>query len=119
MAGPVVETFAAPPDAVFAAAHAIAQQMAKSIDQVDPATRTIYFNTGMSLSSWNGQNVTARVADAPHGGSLLEVGTQVKRSGLSSFQLVSWGEGGRVSRKFANGVRDHLGASPPSVQSPS
>jgi hypothetical protein len=118
MADPVVERLAAPPDAVFAAAQAVAQQMAKSVDQVDPAGRTIYFNTGMSLSSWNGQNVTARVSDAPEGGSLLEVGAQVKRSGLSSFQVVSWGEGARLSRKFANRVRDQLGASAAGVQSP-
>jgi len=117
MAEPVTETFTEPPDTVFAAAQAVAEQMAKSIEQVDPATRTIYFNTGMSIWSWNGQNMTVQVADAGDGGSRLEVGGRIKRSGLSSIQVVSWGEAGRVAKKFAKRVREQLGASAAGVQS--
>jgi hypothetical protein len=105
---PVVERFQEPADHVFAAAQAAAQQSAKTIDSIDPGARTIYFNTGMSMSSWNGQNVTATVADDPAGGSTLTVTAQVARRGLSSFQLVSWGEGNRVARKFVAGVRSRL-----------
>jgi hypothetical protein len=118
MADPVVEHFALPPDAVFGAAQAVAGEMGKSVDQVDPVNRTLYFNTGMSMWSWNGQNVTAAVTDDGSGGSQLHVEPQLKKSGLSSFQLVSWGEGPRVAKKFAKRVRDRLGAPAPGVSSP-
>jgi hypothetical protein len=115
MAKAVVEQFAVAPDAVFQAAQAVAGEMAKTVDGVDPARRTLYFNTGMSLWSWNGQNVTVAVADDGAGGSTMHVEPQVKRSGLSSLQLVSWGEGPRVAKKFAARVRDRLGAPTPGV----
>jgi len=115
---PVVETFDAPPDAVFAAVQEAAREIAKSVDGVDPAARTLYFNTGMSMWSWNGQNMTASVIDDGGGRSRLQVEANIKRSGLSSFQLVSWGEGGRVARKLVASVRDRLGASAAGVSSP-
>lgn len=58
------EEFQAPADAVCNAVQATAQQMAKQIDSADPAQRTIYFNTGLSWSSWTGQNVTATVTES-------------------------------------------------------
>jgi hypothetical protein len=115
MADSVVEQFEAQPDAVFEAAHAVAQEMAKTVEGVDPTARTLYFNTGMSAWSWNGQNVTVAVADDGRGGSSLHVDPQLKKSGLSSFQLVSWGEGPRVAKKFAKRVRERLGAPAPGV----
>jgi hypothetical protein len=117
MADPLTETFDAPPDAVFAAAWRAAEGMAKTIDGVDQSARTLYFNTGMSAWSWNGQNVTVAVIDDGAGGSQLHVGTGIKRTGMSSIQVISWGEGKRVARKLIANVRKQLGAPAPGVSS--
>lgn len=110
MSKPIVETFDAPPDAVFAAVQNAAHQVGKSVDGVDSVNRTLYFNTGMSMWSWNGQNVTASVKDNGAGGSELHVEPQIKKAGMSSFQLTSWGEGGRVARKLVKHVQQELAA---------
>ena len=111
MSEPTTETFDAPPDNVFMAVQAAAQQMAKKVEGVDSQQRTLYFNTGMSLWSWKGQNVTAAVTDLGGGRSQLQVGARIDNSGANKLQVVSWGEGGRVAKKLIAKTREQLGAS--------
>ena len=107
----VDERFAAPPDQVFAALQQVAQEVGKSVDSVDPASRTVYFNTGLSWSSWTGQNVTATVADDPAGGSLVHIDAKLAKRGMSSIQMIDWGESKRVAGKVVKALHRHLGAS--------
>jgi hypothetical protein len=118
MSSPTTETFDAPPDNVFMAVQAAAQQVAKKVEGVDPQNRTLYFNTGMSLWSWKGQNVSVSVTDAGGGRSQLQVGAQIDRRGANKLQVIDWGEGGRVAKKLIAKTREQLGAPAAGVSSP-
>jgi len=105
----VDEQFAVPPDQVFAALQQVAPQVGKNVESVDQASRTIYFNTGLSWSSWTGQNVTATVADDGAGGSLLHIDAKLAKRGMSSFQLIDWGESKRIANKVIKAMHKQLG----------
>ena len=105
----VDERFAAPPDQVFAALQQVAPQVGKSVEGFDPARRTVYFNTGASWASWTGQNVTATVADDGSGGSVLHIDAKLAKRGMSSFQLIDWGESKRMAKKVVKAMHKQLG----------
>jgi hypothetical protein len=117
MSQPTTETFDVPADNLFVAVQAAAQQLAKKVEGVDPQNRTLYFNTGMSLWSWKGQNVSATVVDEGNGRSQLQVGAQIDRRGANKLQVVDWGEGSRVAKKLIAKVQEQLGTSASGVSS--
>jgi hypothetical protein len=105
----VEERFPVPPDRVYAALEQVAREVGKTVEGADPATRTVYFNTGLSWSSWTGQNVTAAVIDDQAGGSLVRIDAKLAKRGMSSFQLIDWGESRRVAGKVVKALHRHLG----------
>lgn len=105
----VDERFPAAADEVFTALQHVAQDVGKTVEGVDPATRTIYFNTGLSWSSWTGQNVTASVLDDPSGGSLVRIEAKLAKRGMSSVQMIDWGESKRIAGKVIKGLHRQLG----------
>ena len=76
----------------------------------DPSGGWITFNTGLSWSSWSGQDVTVQVADAGNGQTHVTAGGKIARRGLASAQLISWGEKGRLVKSLLAGLDAALGA---------
>lgn len=72
----------------------------------------VRFNTGLSMSSWSGQDMAALTA-ADGAGSTLTISGQVAQRGLGSIQQVSWGEAGRIAKKLKAGVDAALAAGEP------
>jgi hypothetical protein len=70
----------------------------------------VHFNTGLSIWSWSGQDMVVTTSADGETGSRLEVGGAIARRGMSSIQLVSWGEAGRIAKKLAAEVDAALGA---------
>ena len=71
----------------------------------NPSAGTIEFRTGLSWSSWRGQQMTATVRDLGNGQSVLTL-----TGGLAlKVQATSWGERKRISQKVIQGVEQRLG----------
>jgi hypothetical protein len=69
------------------------------------------FNTGRSMSSWAGQDLT--VSLSMRGTTTdMAIGGRLARSNFGGGQLFSWGEKGRLSDQFAQVVRDTLPSTP-------
>jgi hypothetical protein len=79
----------------------------------DPAAGTVTFNTGTSMSSWYGQDMTVHISDLGDGRSRVTVGGSIARRGLSTFQVYSWGEKGRIARMVLQRLGDALGSGSP------
>ena len=109
------ETFAASGQQVWEALRqTIADLRYKDVNE-DPAAGTIEFRTGLSWSSWRGQQMTASVRDLGTGQATLTL-----TGGLAlKVQVTSWGEKQRIAQKVIDGVRQRLGAHAASAASAS
>ena len=109
------ERYEAPPDRVWEALEQAVAGLKYEVRERDGASRLLEFNTGLSLWSWSGQDLEARVMDEGQGTTRLVLTGKIARRGLSSFQVVSWGEKGRVARKVLARVGEQLGAGAPAA----
>ena len=112
----IEQTFEASPARVFEAARQVVANLGFSVLHSDVAGLVISFNTGRSMSSFAGQDLTATVF-ADSGGSRVVVGGSLATRGSpfgGGSQLGSWGEKGRLSRRFL----DEVGALIPSIPEP-
>jgi hypothetical protein len=110
MAGePIEQTFAASGQQVWQALQAtIAELRYKDVNE-NPAAGTIEFRTGMSLWSWQGQQMTATVSEVAPGSTQLSLtgGVALKA------QVTSWGEKKRIAGKVLSEVGRRLGTPAP------
>lgn len=80
----------------------------------DKASGQLSFNTGRSMSSWSGQDLTATVVPAGAGSQLI-MGGSIARGGNpfgGGSQLGSWGEKGRLIKTFVDTVTEVLPSIP-------
>lgn len=77
----------------------------------DAVAGTIEFRTGMSLWSWQGQQMTATVREAGPASAQLSLtgGVALK------VQVTSWGEKKRIANKVLAEVERRLGTAPPAA----
>ena len=110
MAGePIEQTFAASGQQVWQALQqTIAELRYKDVNE-NAAAGTIEFRTGLSLWSWQGQQMTAAVREVAPGSTQLSLtgGVALK------VQVTSWGEKKRIAKKVLAGVEQRLGAAAP------
>ena len=72
----------------------------------NPAAGTIEFRTGLSWSSWRGQQMTATVREISPGRTTLSL-----TGGIAlKVQVTSWGEKKRIAEKVIQGTQQRLGA---------
>jgi hypothetical protein len=101
---PEIHQYDVPVERLHHAVLSVVEQRARWTLQEDQGPGgAVRFNTGLSIWSWSGQDMEAVTAPA-NNGSTLTVGGHVARRGMSSVQLVSWGEAGRVAKKLKQGV---------------
>ena len=82
-------------EALFEAVSRIAAQRGYSIKHTDPATCTISLNTGMSIKTTRGQNMTVTVIQADDLRSTAIIGGR-----SASGQLYDWGELSELTNDF-------------------
>ncbi len=82
-------------EVLFEAASRVAALRGYSIKHVDPAECTISFNTGMSIKTFRGQNMTVTVLRADDLRSKAIIGGR-----SASGQLYDWGELNRLTQDF-------------------
>lgn len=91
------------PDRVFQAALRAIGELRYTITHSDSATRTVSFNTGMSLQSWAGQNMTLSIFPAGEGYSQVIGGGRRDQRGNplgGGGQVVDFGEAKGILHKF-------------------
>jgi hypothetical protein len=102
----IEQTFSANGQQVFdALRQTIADLRYKDVNE-NPQAGTLEFRTGLSWSSWRGQQMTATVREATPGQTTLSLtgGVALK------VQVTSWGEKKRIAEKVVAGVQQQLAA---------
>jgi hypothetical protein len=107
MAGePIEQTYAAGREQVWEALRATIAELKYKDVREDPGAGTIEFRTGLSWSSWRGQEMTATVREAGPGSTTLSL-----TGGLAlKVQATSWGEKKRIAKKVLAGVERRIAA---------
>jgi hypothetical protein len=103
---PIEQTFAAATPVVWdALRQTVADLRYKDVNE-DPQAGTIEFRTGLSWSSWRGQQMTATVRSADPDATVVSLA-----GGLAlKVQATSWGEKKRIAKKVLAGVEQRLAA---------
>jgi hypothetical protein len=100
LAGEAFEAvFDAPRDAVYAAAVETSARFGYTTLEARPEAGILSFNTGRSMKSWAGQDMTVTVVDAGAGRTKVIVGGTLARLG-ATLQLGAWGEKKTLANKF-------------------
>jgi putative oligomerization/nucleic acid binding protein len=85
----------------------------------DAQSGIVSFNTGRSMKSWGGQDLSATVAGDSESSTLI-MGGSLARGGNpfgGGSQVASWGEKGTLIRRFAESVAEALPGVPVPVSS--
>jgi hypothetical protein len=110
MGGKTIEAkFDADAGRVFDAAKLTAASLGYTIFNSDKQSGTLTFNTGRSMKSWAGQDLTATLMQVG-GYTRVIVGGSIAEGGnpFGGGQLVSWGEKDALSRKFLEALEANL-----------
>ncbi len=84
---------------VFAAAVATAARLGYTISEARPEVGVLSFNTGRSMKSWAGQDMTATVIAVGTDKTQVIVGGALARHG-AQLQLGAWGEKKALATKY-------------------
>lgn len=107
MGGKTVERrYAASPSRVYEACRRAISDLGYTVLHSDGAAHTISFNTGRSMKSWAGQDLSASVF-GDGSGSRVVVGGSIAKGGNpwgGGSQIGSWGEKAALSNKFLDVV---------------
>jgi hypothetical protein len=86
---------------LYAAALKAVSILGYSIQHTDGTAGVISFNTGFSMRSWAGQDMTVAVIAGMDGMNEVAVGgRRAQRSTFGEPQVFDWGERGKVTRQF-------------------
>jgi hypothetical protein len=103
--------FHAPPEQVFTETVSAVSALGFSILHSEDTPTSITFNTGASIWSTAGQDMTATaMALSPSSSKLVLTGRTASRG--NEAQYGSWGERGRIAKGLAARVRGALGEEP-------
>jgi hypothetical protein len=79
----------------------------------DVHSGTLSFNTGRSMKSWAGQDMSATVLDIGPGQSQIVIGGTIARTqAFGGSQVVSWGEKAKIGAKVLDAVTAVLPTAP-------
>jgi hypothetical protein len=112
MAGESIEqTYAASAQQVWDALRQTVAEFRYKDVREDPSAGTMEFRTGLSWSSWRGQQMTATVRELSPGQTQLTL-----TGGLAlKVQVTSWGEKEKIANKVHGDVARRLGAPAPAA----
>ncbi len=99
-------TYDVPADQLYDALKRAMASLKYKINGEDPATKTITFNTGISIWSWGGQDMAVQVTAVGESQSTLDVGGEL----AVKIQATSWGEKNRIAKKLFAQVEEIVGA---------
>jgi hypothetical protein len=97
---------------VFAAMTASAAELGFTLLSSQPEAGVLSFNTGRSMKSWTGQDLSATAVPVTETSTKIVVGGSLAVRGSGPRQVVSWGEKANLSNKFLEQVRLVLPGTP-------
>jgi hypothetical protein len=103
MGDSVSATYDSSPARLYQAVLRTVAAVGYSIQHTDAGTLTVSFNTGMSLRSWAGQDMTVLVfADSESRSTVSIGGTRAQRGSImgGGGQIADWGELAKIQKKF-------------------
>ena len=106
MAGKTFDAdFEAPQQVVYSSAVEVVARLGYNTLEARPEVGILTFNTGRSMKSWAGQDMTATIIDMGDGKSQLILGGTLARQGAQT-QLGAWGEKKSIATKFIDQLRE-------------
>lgn len=111
MARDVQRSYQVSAEHLYAAVTTAIAELGYSVKNSDPQSGVVSFNTGMSIWSWSGQDITVTVIRGSSGSRVALAGGLAKR-GLSKVQVVGWGEKDRVVKRFLDTLDQTVAATP-------
>jgi len=99
--------FDAPPEQLYTEAVSAVSSLGFSILRHEDETTSITFNTGASIWSAAGQDMTVRALPVSSSSSKLVISGRTARKGKEA-QYGSWGERGRIAKGLATRIRGAL-----------
>jgi hypothetical protein len=102
------------PERVFVAARQVVAQRGYTVNLADVASLTLTFNTGISLRTWAGQDLTVTVLEHGTGSRVTVGGTTAARGNPWSGggQLTDWGERESLTDDIIARIRAAVSALP-------
>ncbi len=97
MAKPVVKQYAADEGKAIKAITAVIARLGFTLKGVDQTNGVVTFETGISLSSWAGQSMSAHVMDVGNAVQITIGGTM--KSHGAQMQVYDWGEASQIAGK--------------------
>lgn len=108
MAKPVVKQYASDEAKAIKAVTAVIARLGFTLKGVDQVNGLVTFETGMSWSSWAGQNMSVHVMDVSNGVQIT-VGGTLKAHG-AQIQAYDWGEAAKIAGKVFDQLDTLLGS---------
>jgi hypothetical protein len=113
MAASETRSFMASEKRLYAAALRAVSMLGYSVQHTDSAAGVVSFNTGFSMRSWAGQDMTATVIAGRDGMNEIVVGgRRAQRTAFGEPQVYDWGERSKVTRQFFEAVERALAELP-------
>jgi hypothetical protein len=109
MAKPIVVQYSATPEKAMKVITAVLARLGYTLGAVDKDNGIVNFETGMSMSSWAGQKMSAHVMDMDDGQVQITVGGTMKAHG-AQIQVYDWGEARKIATKIFGELDQSLGA---------
>jgi hypothetical protein len=107
--------YAASPGRLYQAAIRAVSELGYTLLHSDAAAGVVSFNTGRSMKSWGGQDLSATVVPDGPSQSLMLVGGSLAKGGMpmgGGAQVGAWGEKGGLTRRFYETVEAILPQTP-------
>jgi membrane protease subunit (stomatin/prohibitin family) len=106
MAKTLEREFGQPKESVFSACQLAVAELGYAVKHSDAASGILSFNTGRSMKTWAGQDLTVTLLSAGDKTRVI-VGGSMAQSG-ATIQVGAWGEKSALSKKFLNAVEAAL-----------
>lgn len=105
------------PQRVFTAARLVTAELGYSVSLADADSLTLTFNTGMSIRTWAGQDLTVSVLEHATGSRVSVGGSTATRGNpwTGGGQITDWGERTKLSEEFLSRLRIAVNALPAEV----
>ena len=95
----IVRNYNTSPKKVFAACVQIVQKLGYKTNQLDKTNGLITFKTGMSIWTFQGQEMSIIILDSGNGVTNINITAKIHKSGINP-QICDWGEGEKIGNKI-------------------
>jgi len=100
MSKSIVRNYSTSFEDAFTACVQVVQKFGYKAIQMDKANGVITFKTGMSIWTYQGQDMSIVILDSGNGVANVSIAGKMHKSGINP-QIFDWGEGEKIGKKIA------------------